>query len=91
MELNFLQMAILKYTPGLSFSACQTKNCGIYWLDSYNLLTSNNSLKSSEKLKIIFVFLLVLNALQYKQFLCILALPERNAQFIDQICTIKKN
>ena len=30
----------------------------------------------------------VLNTLQYKQFLPILTLPKRNAQFIDQICTI---
>ena len=47
-------------------------------LDSYNLLTSKNSLKSSKQLKIIFLFMSVLNTLQYKQRLCILTLPKCN-------------
>ena len=61
------------------FLSMSGKNCGIYRLDSYNLLTSNNSLKSSKQLKIIFLFMLVLNTLQYKQCLCILTLPKCNA------------
>ena len=52
------------------------------------ILASNNSLKSSKQLKIIFLFMLVLNILQYKPCLCILTLPNCNSQFIDQICTI---
>ena len=47
---------IPQYTPCLSFWACQKKNCGIYWLSSYNLLTSKNGLKSRKQLKIIFPF-----------------------------------
>ena len=61
------------------FLSMSEKNCGIYCLDSYNLLTSNNSLKSSKQLKVIFQFMLVLNTLQYKQCFCILTLPKRNA------------
>ena len=60
------------------FLTMSEKNCGIYCLDSYNLLTNNNSLKSSKQLKRIFLFMLVLNTLQYKQCLCILTLPKRN-------------
>ena len=67
------------------------KNCGIYWLDSYNLLTGKNSLKSSKQLKVIFIYVSVLNKFQNKQFLCILALAKKldNAktrlkQFSDQ-------
>ena len=47
---------IPQYTPCLSFLACQKKNWGIYWLNSYNLLASKNGLKSSKQLKIIFPF-----------------------------------
>ena len=56
------------------FLSTSEKNCGIYWLDSYNLLTNKNSLKSSKQLKIISLFMTVLNTLQYKQCLCILTL-----------------
>ena len=45
------------------FLSMSEKNCGIYWLDSYNLLTSKNGLKSSKQLKIIFPFMSVLNTL----------------------------
>ena len=38
----------------------------IFWLNSYNLLTNKNGLKSSRQLKIIFLFISVLNTLQYK-------------------------
>ena len=31
------------------FLSMWEKNCGIYWLDSFNLLTSHNSLKSSKQ------------------------------------------
>ena len=54
------------------------KICRVYWLSLYNLLTVKNSLKSSKQLKIIFLFISVLNTLQYNHCLCI----------IDQICTI---
>ena len=54
-------------------------------------MTSKNSLKSSKQLKIIFLYMSVLNKLQYKQCLCILTLPKCNAslqtrfvQFTDQ-------
>ena len=61
------------------FLSMSEKNCGIYRLDSHNLLTSNNSLKSGKQLKVIFIFMLVLNTLQYKQCLCILTLLKCNA------------
>ena len=64
------------------------KDYGIHWLEANNLLISKNSLKSSKQLKIIFLFMSVLNALQYKQCLCILTLPRHDAKFIDQICLI---
>ena len=54
------------------------KNCGIYIHDSYNLLTSENGLKSSKQSKIIFPFMPVLNTPQYKQCLCILTLLKCN-------------
>ena len=41
------------------FLSMSEKNCGIYWLDSYNLLTNNNSLRNSKQMKIIFLFMLV--------------------------------
>ena len=58
-------------------------------LNSHNLLTSKNGLKSSKQLKMIFLFMSVLNTLQYKQCLCILTLPKHNlqtrfSQFTDQ-------
>ena len=70
------------------FLSMSEKNCGIYWLDSYNLLTSKNGLKSSKQLKIIFPFMSVLNTLQSKQCLCILTFPKCDAQFTDKIFTI---
>ena len=70
------------------FLSMLEKNCGIYWLNSYNLLTSKNGLKSSKQLKIIFPFMSVLNTFQYKQCLCILTFPQCNTQFTDQIFTI---
>ena len=60
------------------FLSMSEKNCGSYCLDSYNLLTSKNGLKSSKQLKIIFLFMSVLNTFQYKQCLCILTLPKCN-------------
>ena len=60
------------------FLSMLEKNCGTYWLDSYNLLTSKNDLKSSKQLKIIFPFMSVRITLLYKQCLCILTLPECN-------------
>ena len=45
------------------FLSMSENNCGIYWINSYNLLTSHNSLKSSNQLKIIFLFMSVLNTL----------------------------
>ena len=33
----------LKYKSCLSFCACQKKNCWIYWLNQYNLLTNKYS------------------------------------------------
>ena len=60
------------------FLSMSEKNCGIYWLDSHNLLTSKNGLKSSKQLKIIFPFMSVLNTFQYKQCLYILTLPKCN-------------
>ena len=41
------------------------KYCGTYWINSYNLLTSKNSVKSRKQLKIILLFKSVLNTLQY--------------------------
>ena len=32
------------------FLSMPEKNCGIYWLDSYNLLTNNNSLRNSKQM-----------------------------------------
>ena len=55
-----------------------SKHCEIYRRDSYNLLISKNSLKSSKNLKTIFLFMSVLNTLQYKQCLRILTLPKCN-------------
>ena len=46
------------------------------------------TLKSSKQLKIIFLFLLVINTLQYKECLCILTFAKCNMWFIDQIYTI---
>ena len=60
------------------FLSMSEKNCGSYCLDSYNLLTSKNGLKSSKQLKIIFLFMPVLNTFQYKQRLSILTLAECN-------------
>ena len=60
------------------FLSMSEKNRGIFSLDSYNLLTSKNGLKSSKQLKIIFPFMPVLNTFQYKQCLCILTLPKCN-------------
>ena len=47
--------------------------------------------KSSTQLKIIFLYFSVLNAFQYKQHICILALPKCNVCFVDQICLIYKS
>ena len=58
------------------FLSMSEKNCRIYWLDPYNLLTSKKKLKSSKQLKIMFLFMSVLNTLQYKQCLRILTLPK---------------
>ena len=69
------------------FLSMSEKNYGIYWLESINLLTPKNSLESSKQLKIVFLFMPVLNKLQCKQFLCILTLPKCNAKIIDQIYT----
>ena len=33
----------LKYKSCLSFRACQKKSCGIYWLNSYNLVANKYS------------------------------------------------
>ena len=60
------------------FLSMSEKYCGIYWIKSYNSVTSKNSLKSSKQLKIIFLFMSVLNTLQYKQCLCILTLSKCN-------------
>ena len=54
------------------------KKCGIYGLESYNLLTGENGSKSSKKLKIIFPFMAVLNTLQYEGYLYILTLSKFN-------------
>ena len=69
------------------FLSMSEKNCGIYWLDSHNLLTSKNGLKSSKQLKKIFPFMSVLNTLQYKQRLCILTIPKCNTYFTEKIFT----
>ena len=70
------------------FLSMSQKNCGIYCFDSYNLLTSKNSLKSSKQLKTIFPFISVLNTLQYKQCFSIFKLPKCNTSFADQIFKI---
>ena len=69
----------------LQFLSMPGKNCGIFWLDLYNLLTSKNGSKSSKQLKIIFSFMSVLNTLQYKECLCILTLPKCKTYFTDKI------
>ena len=60
------------------FLSISEKNCGIYWLDSHNLLATKNGLKTSKQLKIIFPFMSVLNTFHYKQCLCILTLAKCN-------------
>ena len=50
------------------FLSMPEKNCGVYWLKLYNLLTNKNSLKSSKQLKIIFVLMPVLSTFQYLQY-----------------------
>ena len=95
LELNFLQITILKaikQTPCLSFWACEKKkNYGIYWLDSYNVLTSKNSLKSSKQWTVENdLSIYVSNKYTPKECLCISTIPKFNASFIAQICAIYK-
>ena len=61
------------------FLSMSEKNCEIFSFDSYNPLTRKNSLKRSKHLKIIFLFMLVLNTFQRKQCLLILTHPKWNA------------
>ena len=79
LELNFPLMTILKplkYTPCLEH--VRKKAWNLLTRDPNNLLTSKNDLKSSKQLKMIFLFMSVLNILQYKQCLCVLTLPKCN-------------
>ena len=78
------------------FPSISEKILGIYWLDWHNLLTSKNSFKSRKQLKIIFLYMSVLNTLKYKQCLCIFTLQNvmhnlqtKSVQFTDQKISLR--
>ena len=78
------------------FPSMSEKILGIYWLDSHNLLTTKNSFKSRKQLKIIFLYMSVLNTLKYKQCLCIFTLQNvmhnlqtKSVQFTDQKISLR--